>query len=253
MKARHIVMKKNHKLKKISMADFITINQALGNFWNKGIQSIFQKSYQNLSFCDVLTLKQMLSQFNNIATGRLSLAFVAWLQNINFIGSNQASNMVKQIWNSNPNANGYDIAYAGTRNIVAEVKCNVPMRIGKLGSNKKVNIDQDIYNLLNGKKSGQVVPTNYYKFMVMLDCAYQPIAGHLKNKWGSSINVLGPSSTASSIKKLNVVHIVPFSVIHCNICNGASNTSSTAHTNASVNLGMDVEAFLKFVESNIDK
>lgn len=184
-------------------------------WWNNLAPTYKDKEYDDLSFCDLLKLKELVKNVNNVATYRLTLAFVGWLLEVGIINQNDAGMMIKNISSQNPNAQGYDVVYQmslnGKSGIIAEVKCNIPISINNLGAQKTIEIDNDIDGLLNGKASANLDPTNYYKFMVMMSGALSPIITHLHNKYGNLIYICDGKKPIWC-KDVNKVNIVPISV-----------------------------------------
>ena len=69
--------------------------------------------------------------------------------------------------NASPNSPGFDVNHAG---IIAEVKCNIPVKPHEFGAAQKNGILKDLKGLKEGKRSFNGENTdNYYKFMVVLD------------------------------------------------------------------------------------
>ena len=75
---------------------------------------------------------------------------------------------------TNANANGFDVQVSDkigeTDGIVAEVKCNIPVKPDRFGAAQLTNLKKDVEGLLHGKTKAKGLDTkNYLKFLVLLD------------------------------------------------------------------------------------
>ena len=108
-------------------------------------------------------LKTVLRNINNIVTLKVTNLFINKLRTVRFISEGQEKEMMKNVNGTSANANGYDVEYPDPKeskvsvdnpiNILAEVKCNIPVEGKKFGANQKKGIKEDIEGLLKGKKS----------------------------------------------------------------------------------------------------
>ena len=115
-------------------------------------------------------LKSVLNDINNIFTVKVTLTFVEWL--VMRLGLTEATRLatLSEVRGTKPNANGYDIEISNPIQIVAEVKCNVPINRGNIyGSAQRDGIVKDVDSLVRGKNKSTINPENYLKFMVLLD------------------------------------------------------------------------------------
>lgn len=135
-------------------------------FWNQ-----FMKNNQTVDYYGLLTpdqligLKKVLGDVNNIITMRTTIAFAEELRVKKIIDKKQHDEILQLIDSTNPNSPGFDVNYA---DIIAEVKCNIPADGDKFGQAQKDGIVNDIHNLIHGK--GKINDTStYYKFFVLLD------------------------------------------------------------------------------------
>ena len=115
-------------------------------------------------------LKTVLNDINNIFTVKVTLTFVEWL--VMRLGLTEATRLatLSKVRGTKPNANGYDIEISNPIQIVAEVKCNVPINRGNIyGSAQRDGIVKDVDSLVRGKNKSTINPENYLKFMVLLD------------------------------------------------------------------------------------
>jgi hypothetical protein len=123
-------------------------------------------------------LKTVLSNINNIVTLKVTNLFIDKLYTDRFILEGQKGKMMANVNGTRANANGYDVVYTAKNNneinILAEVKCNIPVEGGNFGANQKKGIKEDIKGLLNGKNKQPINGLkNYFKFMVLMDYEYE--------------------------------------------------------------------------------
>ncbi len=122
-------------------------------------------------------LKTVLSNINNIVTLKVTNLFIDKLYTVGFIPEGQKNKMMANVNGTSANANGYDVVYTAEnndeKNILAEVKCNIPVEGKKFGANQKTGIKKDIKGLLNGKNNQPIKGLNYFKFMVLMDYEYE--------------------------------------------------------------------------------
>ena len=132
--------------------------------------------YDQLSIEDFIELKKVFSCINNIITLRATLAFVDQLAKDGFISPDTCVKMRKGVNGQHANANGFDVRFDEEnceKKIIAEVKCNIPVNKSSFGAAQEEGILEDIKHLTDreGKEKGGIEDTSdYYKFMVLLDC-----------------------------------------------------------------------------------
>ncbi len=135
---------------------------------------IDEKTYKETTAEKFVSLKKVLSNINNIVTWRITNLFIEKLCIDEFISIEQKDNMINNSNSQKANANGYDVEYTdpvNSKNILAEVKCNIPVGKTTFGSAQKAGILKDIEGLLNGgKKNNSSLSTkDYFKFMVFMN------------------------------------------------------------------------------------
>jgi hypothetical protein len=109
--------------------------------------------YTKLSIRQVLSLKSVLSDINNIVTLRLAFLLGTWI--CNRFQVKDGDKIATSITACKPNANGFDIQLDDP-NVVAEVKCNIPINGGiTYGSAQKDGLIKDIRGLLLGKSKSK--------------------------------------------------------------------------------------------------
>lgn len=136
---------------------------------------IKEEDYEKISAEKFVSLKKALSNINNIVTLKVTNLFIDKLKDAKIIEESQAKAMKAVVNSISANANGYDVEYTANKpkekNILAEVKCNIPVCKEQFGSAQKAGILKDIEGLLNGEKKSKsnVKTSDYYKFMVFMD------------------------------------------------------------------------------------
>lgn len=126
--------------------------------------------YSNLHLNDFLKLKSILNNINNIFTLKVSLSFTQWISNILELNTQERDLITHKIISTKPNANGFDIEILEPINLIAEIKCNIPINQGTIyGSAQRNGIKKDISALLNGKTKSSINPNTFIKFIVFLD------------------------------------------------------------------------------------
>ena len=115
-------------------------------------------------------LKSVLSDINNIFTLKVCLAFSEWLGESLKLSTTVRQDIKRSILRNPPNANGYDVEISEPIQVIAEVKCNVPINRGTVyGSAQRDGIVKDVNSLISGKGKSQMEPDACLKFLVLLD------------------------------------------------------------------------------------
>ena len=151
-----------------------TLAPAFNEFINRVAGTNGRDYYAGLSSRDFVELKNVLSNINNIITLRITLAFADWLHDCGIVERQQYATIRADIENTNSNSNGYDVQFSGrvatARGIVAEVKCNIPVKSDRFGAAQLANLEKDVEGLLHGKTKAKGLDTKeYLKFLVLLD------------------------------------------------------------------------------------
>jgi len=141
----------------------------LNSFIEQNLELPKDDYYSRLGLDCFLRLKSVLSDINNIFTLKVSLSFAHWITDNFRLGKEAQKLIVSQILERKPNANGYDIELSEPIKLIAEVKCNIPIKGGSVyGSAQRNGIAKDINALINGKSKSSISPDNYLKFIVFL-------------------------------------------------------------------------------------
>lgn len=145
-----------------------SLQKSFNNFW-RGRLGI-NDAYQKLSIEDLVALKNAVSDINNIITLRVSIKFIDMLREQGVLSYGSYIKAVELVNGESPNANGYDIKLEEQK-IVAEVKCNIPIKDKTFGANQIKGIRKDIDGMNEPlKKTKDKTDTkDYLKFMVLLD------------------------------------------------------------------------------------
>lgn len=186
-------------------------------FWNKALKTENEDYLSNLSAENLIELKKSISNINNLVTLMVTLKFLEQLRKIGIISSEQAKRMEEDVNSVHPNTNGFDVRYDKKnnfegKNIVAEVKCNIPVDGNNFGANQKTGIRKDLNGLREGKKKTiDYTPRNYYKFMVLLDVnGVKEAMGNLIkvfNKKNHTVNLVELSDNKIDFNHIYIVYI----------------------------------------------
>lgn len=145
--------------------------------------------YSKLSLDQILGLKAMLSKINNIITFRLAISLVEWICIRYNLPDNEKQDIENRIRAKKPNTNGYDIEIPAP-DIVAEVKCNIPINRGSFyGSAQRNGLIRDIDCLLNGKSKSKKKTSDSFKLLGLYDTeAVRRATEHLVDKLPCKLN-----------------------------------------------------------------
>lgn len=142
------------------------LRSEFNEFWSD-IFSIRDDYYSKIPTEKLLKLKIAVSNINNILTYKATISLALVINDSLKISDYESEEIIRNISNTNSNANGYDIEFNGSKPYIAEVKCNIPINNSdKFGSKQLEGITNDIKALLNGKSKSRIEDTsNYYKFI----------------------------------------------------------------------------------------
>ncbi|WP_296144785.1 hypothetical protein [uncultured Flavobacterium sp.] len=154
------------------MKNFIGRNAELKEKVNKHLQKLTHTEtdfYTALKQEDILELKTVLSDINNLLTFKLTLAAGNWLSEFFSLNLKQKELVLDKIDRTKPNEQGYDILIYEPIKLIAEVKCNSPVKEGaKFGAMQSKKLLEDAQKLLYGKK--QLPNTDdFLKFLFVID------------------------------------------------------------------------------------
>ena len=168
--------------------------------------------YGSMNLTKLLGLKSVLADINNALTLQLTLSFVNWISKTLSIPPLLTKNLIDEVLNTKPSANGYDVHMKHGTSFVAEVKCNIPINGGtKYGAAQKNGIIWDIESLLNGKSKATPIQDQTLKFMVFLDRpAVRAANEHLKHsnsKISEEFRLLGQDEIPNDPKVVYGVYV----------------------------------------------
>ena len=145
--------------------------------------------FSRLTLSDLVRIKKDIAGINSLVTMMASVAFIDILRRYHLIKDNEHDEMIAQIRETSPYANGYDVRCDKAK-IVAEVKCNAPVKGNAFGAAQMRQLIKDIKGLHDHsyKSKEKESVTGYKKFMVMLDegksdfrAALENLIAHVKN------------------------------------------------------------------------
>ena len=115
-------------------------------------------------------LKNAVSNLENINTLKTTLSYISKLKQIFDISDKEVNAIEESVRTTSPYYEGYDVEYKGVINVIAEIKCNMPVNNS---SNRfetvQVNeIKRDLEYLIKGKEKSKIKNIdNFYKFLVI--------------------------------------------------------------------------------------
>lgn len=145
------------------------LKDRLNTFLQKHLGLPEEDYYSRLSQKGFGKLKSVLSDINNIFTVKVTLAFVEWLATRFKLSEKDRSMIISEVLSTKPNANGYDLEISDPIQMIAEVKCNIPVHGKVYGAAQRDGIVKDIRSLICGKSKSTADPQSCLKFMVLLD------------------------------------------------------------------------------------
>ena len=141
--------------------------------FNEVWSSILKEKKDYYSYMDdhsLDLLKNAVSNLENINTLKTTLLYISKLKQIFDISDKEVNAIEESVRTRSPYYEGYDVEYKGAINVIAEIKCNMPVNNS---SNRfetvQVNeIKRDLEYLINGKEKSKIKNIdNFYKFLVI--------------------------------------------------------------------------------------
>ena len=125
--------------------------------------------YSALKEEDVLELKSVLSDINNLLTYKLSIKAAEWIAEYFQLGEDEKRKILEDIDSTDPNSTGFDIVINEPLKIIAEVKCNIPVKGGsKFGAMQSKKLIEDVQKLLKGKRKIENTD-DFFKFLFIIN------------------------------------------------------------------------------------
>jgi hypothetical protein len=147
-------------------------NTDLKNRINKHLKKLTGQDidfYSGMTQIDLIELKTVLADINNVLTFKTTISAANWLCNFFGLDTDTQKNILETVDKTKPNTKGFDIHVLEPYKVIAEVKCISPVNNGgKFGAAQWNSILDDFHKLKNGK--GVLLDTSkYYKFLFLLD------------------------------------------------------------------------------------
>lgn len=125
--------------------------------------------YSKFKTINLIGLKSALSSINNVITLRLTFSLADWICQKFDLVEETRDKLINSIQKSKPNTNGFDIELLDP-DIVAEVKCNIPINSGvEYGVAQRNGLTKDIEGLLYGKTRSLIKTEGAFKFLGVYD------------------------------------------------------------------------------------
>lgn len=125
--------------------------------------------YSKLKKDDLIQLKTVLSDLNNVLTLKITVSAAKWICKYFKLGESHKKAIYKKIDDTKPNTNGFDILIDSPIKLVAEVKCITPINKGnRYGAAQWYAILGDALKLKNGKKECPNTK-GYIKILFLID------------------------------------------------------------------------------------
>ena len=125
--------------------------------------------FSNLKQNDLIELKTVLADINNLLTFRTTIAAANYIADYFDLTKEEKENLLNEVDQTSPNSKGFDIHINGRYKIIAEIKCTSFVNNGeKFGAAQRASILEDFQKLKKGKTQ---VPdtTHYFKFLFLID------------------------------------------------------------------------------------
>jgi vesicle coat complex subunit len=163
------------------------INKHLGKL--TGLDDDF---YSRLSQSDLIELKTVYADINNLLTLKMTNTAAKWLCNYFKLSSDEKKNILHDVDQISPNAKGFDIHFTNPLKVIAEVKCISPVNKGnRFGAAQRNAILDDLNKLNDGKKS--VIDTSrYIKILFLMDMGDRSTQAILQLMKESKIRIKTP-------------------------------------------------------------
>lgn len=147
----------------------LDLEEKFNCYWNQALKTNGVDYLKRLTINDLVEMKKAISNINNLITLRVTLSFVDEICRLGIVNNEQAERIKKEVNEQHPNTNGFDVQDDKCE-IIAEVKCNIPVGEKSFGAAQKNALKKDLEGLRLGKTKGGIDnPDDYYKFMVIQD------------------------------------------------------------------------------------
>ena len=158
--------------------------------FNEVWSSILKEKKDYYSYMDEHSLdllKNAVTNLKNINTLKTTLWYISKIKDIFNVSDKEVAAVEESVRTAPPHYEGYDVEHTGLINVIAEIKCNMPINNSNKFEPVQINeIKRDLEFLINGKKKSKIKDIeNYYKFLVIkkhgknLGFAVQELIGEL--------------------------------------------------------------------------
>lgn len=140
--------------------------------FNEVWSSILKEKKDYYSYMDEHSLdllKNAVTNLKDINTLKTTLAYINNLKNIFDITDKEVNAIEESVRTAPPHYEGYDVEHKGVINIVAEIKCNMPVNNSNKFETVQINeIKRDLEYLIKGKEKSRIKNIDgFYKFLVI--------------------------------------------------------------------------------------
>lgn len=149
------------------------LEEKFNRYWNQALKTNGVDYLKRLTINDLVEMKKAISNINNLITLKVTLAFIDEICRLGIIDSAQAGKIREGVDKQHPNTNGFDVCCEKEKdgiNLIAEVKCNIPVGEDEFGAAQRNGIIKDLKGMMGEKKNHDKYHTSdCYKFMVLLE------------------------------------------------------------------------------------
>ena len=140
--------------------------------FNEVWSSILKEKKDYYSYMDEHSLdllKNAVTNLKNINTLKTTLWYISNMKKIFDISDKEVAAIEESVRTAPPHYEGYDVEHTGLVNVIAEIKCNMPINNSNKFEPVQINeIKRDLEYLINGKKKSRIKNIDdYYKFLVI--------------------------------------------------------------------------------------
>lgn len=140
--------------------------------FNEVWSSILKEKKDYYSYMDEHSLdllKNAVTNLKDINTLKTTLAYINNLKDIFDISDKEVNAIEESVRTAPPHYEGYDVEHKGMINIIAEIKCNMPVNNSNKFETVQINeIKRDLEYLIHGKEKSRIKNIDgFYRFLVI--------------------------------------------------------------------------------------
>ncbi|MBE5935001.1 MAG: hypothetical protein E7262_04335 [Lachnospiraceae bacterium] len=140
--------------------------------FNEVWSSILKEKKDYYSYMDEHSLdllRNAVTNLKNINTLKTTLWFISKIKDIFNVSDKEVAAVEESVRTAPPHYEGYDVEHTGLVNVIAEIKCNMPINNSNTFEPVQINeIKRDLEFLINGKKKSKIKDiSKYYRFLVV--------------------------------------------------------------------------------------